>query len=680
MRRQVTLLLVSGLLWVVPGCDPGGRVNLRDSGAGDTGSSSEDSDGDGISDDDEGRATSRDTDADGTPDWEDADSDGDGILDSVEAGDSNPATPPVDSDGDSNPDFIDLDADDNGIPDAMETDGDVDGDGTANFADTDDDNDGVSDAQEIRNGGLTADGDSDGLVDYQDPDSDNDTISDGHERDADTDEDGLFDSADLDSDDDGLPDSTEAGDADLGTAPIDSDMDGIANFRDPDSDNDGLSDGDEVLIHMTDPTLEDSDGDGVSDLIEIGAGTDPRDSTDDPRARGDFVFVVPYMEPPTPERDTLTFRTNIQFADVYFLFDTTTSMRGEIVAMRTAVLSVVQNITCEVTGTSCLGDSDCSGVMTPGGATTVCGVSGSCIEDPGLSSCIASVFTGTGVYEGNPDSYDDLLSLQAVATVTQAAIPSSADGGGAGEALFESVACVANPSICSEGARRSCAAGADVGTPCYRNDAVRILVAITDEQDECSACASDNAALAGGHLLASDITFVGIDADSGHEPRTDLRAIATQSGSFRADGTTPLVFDGDGTAVADAVTDAINEIVEGVPLRVTIEATDEPGDDGDSIQFIQALETNTTAVGCSAIATEDANPAGDGIHDTFPAVTPGTPVCWDVIPNMNTTVMPATTPLVYRARLTVSGDGSPLDSRLVFFLVPPEIPEPGGPD
>ena len=43
-------------------------------------------------------------------------------------------------------------------------------------------------------------------------------------------------------------------------------------------------------------------------------------------------------------------------------------------------------------------------------------------------------------------------------------------------------------------------------------------------------------------------------------------------------------------------------------------------------------------------------------------------------------VEPATRPLVYEAVLTVSGDGSPLDSRRVFFLVPPEIPVPGGPD
>ena len=120
------------------------------------------------------------------------------------------------------------------------------------------------------------------------------------------------------------------------------------------------------------------------------------------------------------------------------------------------------------------------------------------------------------------------------------------------------------------------------------------------------------------------------------------------------------------------------EIVEGVPLRVTIMASDEPGDDGDSLQFIDRLQTNTTDPGCSAVATEDTD--ADGFDDAFPSVTPGTPVCWDVIPLQNDTVMPLPTPQIFEARLTVFGDGSPLDSRKVFFLIPPVIEGPGGPD
>ena len=164
----------------------------------------------------------------------------------------------------------------------------------------------------------------------------------------------------------------------------------------------------------------------------------------------------------------------------------------------------------------------------------------------------------------------------------------------------------------------------------------------------------------------------------GGEPRANLRSIATESDSLASDGS-PLVFDGDGAAVRAAVTGAINEIVNGVPIRVTIEPTDEPEDDGDALRFIDYLETNTSGVGrCTAgLGTEDTD--ADGHDDAFPALTPGTDVCWDVVPVLNDFQEPDTSPLVYRARLTVFGDGSPLDSRLVYFLVPPRIEVPMGP-
>ncbi len=677
---RLSLLLLSALLLLplaaTAGCDPGGASRPRRDGAVDDGAvvDTSDEDGDSISDTDEGRREGRDTDGDGTPDYLDDDSDGDGIPDSVEAGDSDVTTPPFDSDSDGRPDFIDDDSDDNGIPDRDEGTGDADGDGILDFADLDDDDDFVQDRMELGDTpGTPLDTDGDGLPNYRDPDSDNDGILDGHEWGVDTDGDGLFDWEDLDTDGDGVPDMDEAGDADIRTAPVDSDADTIPDFRDPDSDNDGLSDADE-LAAGTSRTAEDSDGDGVSDLIEVAAGTDALDGTDSPRTRGDFVFIVPYMEDPDPDRDTLEFRTNIQFADVYFLFDTTGSMSGEIGAMRSAVVGIIDNISCAVTTTPCVGDSDCAGVTTTGGATTVCGVVGMCIEDPRASSCIASLWTGVGRYWGNARSYVNDVSLQPDPAVTQAGIPSSASGGGASEALFESVACVADPSVCGMSARVCPATGGTLGSPCYRSDAVRILVTITDEMDECTSCSADSATEAGTRLLSSAITFVGVDADSGHEPRTDLRAIATASDSLDGAGA-PLVFDGDGTTVVTAVTTAINEIVEGVPLRVTIEAADEPDDDGDALQFIDYLVINGSGDPCSPESvtgpTEDTD--GDSHMDAFTSLLPGTPVCWDVVPLRNDTVPPTTSPQVFRARLTVRGDGSPLDSRLVFFLIPPEI-------
>src|SRR4051812_33749754 len=91
--------LVGALMLAVAACGGGNDV-LSDAGAVPDGGGTcfplpTDDDGDGISDIDEGRAQGRDTDMDGTEDWEDADSDGDGIPDADEAGDSDACTVPV---------------------------------------------------------------------------------------------------------------------------------------------------------------------------------------------------------------------------------------------------------------------------------------------------------------------------------------------------------------------------------------------------------------------------------------------------------------------------------------------------------------------------------------------------------------------------------------------------------
>lgn len=638
----------------------------------------EDTDGDTISDRDESFDFAVDTDGDGTPDFQDLDSDNDGFPDAVEAGDDNVASPPRDTDNNGIPDFLDPDADGNGILDLAEGMGDFDGDGLLDAFDLDDDGDRIPDFDPDNEANseigpdpaFPRDNDRDAMPDFRDLDSDDDTIGDIHESTRDTDGDGILDRFDDDSDDDTFLDMLEAGDADVATPPVDTDDDRLPDFRDADSDNDGLADAQEAIA-MTDRLVGDTDLDGVSDLVEFAAETDPLDGTDNPRARGDFFFVVPFNENPEPRRDTLSFKTSIQFADVYFLFDTTGSMTEIPDVIRPAFINIINNLTCERFTTACTTDGECEfGQICEPETPMTLGMPRNCIADPERTGCVANLWTGVATYDGLNQSYRNLVSVQPDPSVSLASVPTSANGGGASETLFESVACVADPMACP---MAGCAMSG-IGCPGYRSDAVKILVAITDEDNQCSSCPINDALSAGMRLRANNITFVGVDADANNLPQADLTAIAIAADSYDGRGQ-PLYFRGDGPAVTPAVVGAINEIVSGVPLFVTAEAVDLPGDAGDALQFIDRLQVNLSGGVCTAVESR-ADLNGDGFDDAFPFLLPGTPVCWDVLARRNTRVRPALEPQVFRARVTVTGDNSPLDSRQVFFLVPPEIPEP----
>jgi uncharacterized repeat protein (TIGR01451 family)/MYXO-CTERM domain-containing protein len=265
-----------------------------------------DTDGDGLSDPDEGTI--------GT-DPNDADSDDDGVRDGKEP------MPGVDSDKDGKVNALDPDSDNDGIFDGTELgqgcadpatdrskmqctpDGDS-GQTVTDPLDPDTDDGGAKDGEE--------DADHDGVID---PGERNPTAGHGNDdRGLDTDNDGLSDGdeidhgsdpMDADTDDDGIRDGDEPRWSE------DSDGDGKINVLDPDSDNDGIFDGteegydcedpatDKSQLHCradadmrkttTDPIVADSDGGGVSDGEEdknqngaIDEGeTDPKLKCDD---------------------------------------------------------------------------------------------------------------------------------------------------------------------------------------------------------------------------------------------------------------------------------------------------------------------------------------------------------------------------------------------------------------
>ncbi|MFT3766044.1 MAG: hypothetical protein QM820_11085 [Minicystis sp.] len=341
----------------------------------------------------------------------------------------------------------------------------------------------------------------------------------------------------------------------------------------------------------------------------------------------------------------------------------------------TGVPAIVNQLRCAASGVSCAVDADCS-------AGQVC-FENACITDPLAGpGCIPDLWTGVGRFD-DLNTYRNLLSLQPDPVATATAVPGSTGGGG-NEAPFQPPVCIADPTKCPNDSVKSCAASG-IGCPGFRSDAVRIYVQITDADNQCSGgeCGSFTKQTAGAALKAAGITFVGLygvddDAGSG-TPQSVAQDIGVASGSVDANNQPFVYLATDSAVVTNAVT-AIRNIAKGKPLGVTIGATDDPADAVDALQFINYLEVNVSGMGSCTNVTPVTDTNADSYNDAFPSLLPGVPVCWDLHPVMqNTTVPPTTSPQLFRAKLTVYGDGSPLDARDVYFLVPPkkiEIPPP----
>ena len=287
-----------------------------------------DTDGDGVTDDDEA--------LNGT-DPGDADTDNDGLTDGQErtAG-TNPLDADTDDDGLADGEEAALGAD----PLVADTDGDGLSDGVEAGRAT-----GVAAGQsDVANisfagtgTGWTPDTDPSTTTDLTKADTDGDGLLDGLEdanhngkvdagetnpNVADTDGDGLKDGAEVnthgtnplvvDTDADGLQDGDEIT---LGTDPLvaDTDADGLkdgeevntygTNPRKADTDSDGIVDGEEVNTTHTDPLVADTDGDGLIDGDELTEGTNPLRADTDGDGLKDGAEVHTYNTDPNL-RDT----------------------------------------------------------------------------------------------------------------------------------------------------------------------------------------------------------------------------------------------------------------------------------------------------------------------------------------------------------------------------------------
>lgn len=643
------------LLLVGCGSSPGGD---------DDSSAAGDADGDSISDADEGRATNQDTDHDGTPDYLDDDSDNDGIPDYREAGDVLATSAPVDSDADGTPDFRDTDSDENGRSDTLDGVDDVDADGQADFQDIDDDGDNIADVEELGPNVLQAiDTDNDGTPDFRDTDSDDDTILDLDETQNDYDGDSLANFRDLDSDGDCVPDKGEK----RGTPPADTDGDHHPDFLDRDSDDDGVLDVTEDANcngvrdpNESNPLNGDSDGDGVSDLIEVAAGTNPNNAADNPQANGDFVFVEPYQAPQSPLDSNLDFSTKLQAVDLYVMLDRSGSMSTEIAAVKANLSTVVANVACPPLGNGTPGN--CIPDLWAGAATIGYHGAGAAAFQNWVDISPSPSFAAVPITEpsGVSDTQEP-LTFAAYAAIT-----------GMGGANF---------TMGSVPARTNCGAG-KFGYPCFRTGALPVVLLATDEPPLSSGDtykSPDWATIVKPAFLAAKARLVGIlGSGFGTGTDTDMRTMATNTGAVdAANGNAPLVFDGAGANAAAAIQTGIVRLANGLPLDINAVSADDPSDAVNAVtSFVDHLQTLQLGTAQCTNGLTDIDTNADTFKDKFLQVRTGTPVCWKVVSKQNTTVPATDAPQLFRATVSVYGDGiTQLDQRDVFFLVPPKNPD-----
>ncbi len=704
-----------------------------------------------------------DTDGDTTPDYLDEDSDGDTIPDSEEANNDRGRYEPDDADYDEIPNYRDLDSDNNGIPDKDEYQNgrDLDNNGTPDYLDYDNDGDGFSDAEEIHGIIVTkpappeghfsgscdgrnligdasnpVDCDGDTTPDYNDPDSDGDGLPDRIEGMIRLASNGFLARYSKDIDGDGIDDKTECG-VDIESenlslsSCLDSDCyntkdengcyvygynsascDGIPDMLEKDSDGDGLTDAFERKW-LSDATKTDTDGDCVTDLIEYGAQTDPTNPKDNPQTKGNFVFVVPYLEASSPKKQSLSFETSVQAMDLFFIFDYTGSMGDEIASLATGLNKILDTLQCKDYNRECLDNSDCNDIE-----NAICSESGRCIQSPSFGDgCIDKMQSGIGFYTnldtfwvGSVVSKDvqstlDALNARFYSYTTTNPAYSVACLPGSMEPPYQSPICalvgneiydgiqycknmysksckVAPTALTGCGTYSSCKIGCStnssrIGCAGFRRDAIRIIIQAFDEDDciyntggneRCPAFQSDI-----GKVLKNFKTrFIGLWGSYTQSIAQDI--------SQQVNGTNKYAYKATDSELANKTLQGIREITQGMPLDITssIEDIDE-----NASKLIEKLEINLAGGDivqnrrCAKITNTitDSGSITPGISQ----LTPGTVVCYDVIPVENQSIFPAKDePQVFKARVKLSGDGSVLNSGVAYFLVPPVIEDDKG--
>jgi len=430
-----------------------------------------------------------------------------------------------------------------------------------------------------------------------------------------------------------------------------------------------------TVVHVTEGTKS---GAGNLTIVQIRKTGDKKD----------FFFVVPYMGPPDPSRDVLKFSTTIKQVDVGIVMDCTGSMGGSLTNLKTNVSTTLfPNLVKAIPSVGMAviyhddypygsyGSPKC-GATTPPGDLPV-----------GILQVVTTDLT-------KAQAGANALALHCGADGPESQIP----------AMYHTLTGDQLDWPGGSVAKHTPAAGTFGGVD-FRPGSLPVVVEITDvdwhgtghtpysfkapDMPELKKAFNDNNArfvdVTNGAWSASEVQADELsDATKSNIPPAAFGGTCTTgiSGAARPatgpGGTCRLNFlHNNGAGVSDSIVKAIQAISVGTVFDVTAKPSNDPTNPGgvDATQFIKALramEEGDAANGCPAGTAKDTD--GDTVNDTFTAVKVGTPVCFEVLPKMNTTVPPTGVAQFFNAFIDVLGmpGAIKLDRRVVVFLVPPK--------
>jgi hypothetical protein len=373
----------------------------------------------------------------------------------------------------------------------------------------------------------------------------------------------------------------------------------------------------------------------------------------------DAAFFVPYQHDPFPATLTAAQSAKAPALDVYLLVDRSGSMAQERAALQSGVQAALETLACEPAGVGTLPD------------------------------CVASLWVGVGGigYAGvGGEPYTNTLDVQPELSAIAGQIPADEPAGCCAEstllALWSTISGQGSGgSGCSVGdayaPRASCATSpagvGGVGYPCFRPDALKALLVLTDEAPSAGLDCPPPTTVAS---VAADVDarVIGVYG-SGTTPGAiaELENLATLTGALTADQGLPIVVDGSAAGAASAVSAALSELVDnGVYSNVTAYLVDDADDAVDTESaFVERIETVQLGTEACPSGLIDVDNNGDSYPDTFVGVKSGQAFCFRLVLRVNETVAEQESTQLYRATMVMATlSGTVISEFRILFAVP----------